>query len=153
VQTTITDDADTVTVKLEATQSTGEDGGSITYTASLVDAAGKPVTTNNDITVTLANGEVITIAAGSASAASDPVAVNRDDVFRKRTASATTSHRSAKPMLGQDGALEQLVADDTPVKTHPGRQRSGLCADQRGPIGRVRGRRPGLHRAPGRRQR
>ncbi|MDH1291573.1 hypothetical protein N5C43_09920, partial [Comamonas terrigena] len=99
VQTTITDDADTVTVKLEATQSTSEDGGSITYTASLVDAAGNPVTTRNDITVTLANGEVITIAAGSASAASDPVAVNRDDVYAETTASATTSHRSAKPML------------------------------------------------------
>jgi hypothetical protein len=101
VQTTITDDADTVTVKLEATQSTGEDGGSITYTASLVDAAGKPVTTNNAITVTLANGEVITIAAGSASAASDPVAVNRDDVYREADSISNHKDPSAKPMLAR----------------------------------------------------
>ncbi|WP_291591222.1 retention module-containing protein, partial [Comamonas sp. UBA7528] len=43
--TQVQDDADTVTVKLTATQATGEHGRTITYTASLVDAAGKPVTT------------------------------------------------------------------------------------------------------------
>uniref|UniRef100_UPI00397776FA hypothetical protein n=1 Tax=Halarcobacter bivalviorum TaxID=663364 RepID=UPI00397776FA len=38
----IKDDEDPVKVILEATTSTSEDGGSITYTAKLVDADGKP---------------------------------------------------------------------------------------------------------------
>jgi hypothetical protein len=63
-----------------------------------VDAAGKPVTTNNAITVTLANGEVITIAAGSASGVSDPVAVNRDDVFLEADSISNHINPSAKPM-------------------------------------------------------
>ncbi|TBU94604.1 retention module-containing protein, partial [Stutzerimonas kirkiae] len=49
----ISDTIDSVTVKLTATASTSEDGGSITYTASLVDANNNPVTTNNAISVTL----------------------------------------------------------------------------------------------------
>ena len=117
VQTTITDDVDTVTVKLEATTSTSEDGGSITYTASLVDAAGKPVTAHNDITVTLANGEVITIAAGSASADSDPVAVNRDDVYAENDSISNHIASVSEANAGAIGALEHLVADETPVKT------------------------------------
>jgi len=117
VQTTITDDADTVTVKLEATQSTGEDGGSITYTASLVDTSGKPVTTNNAITVTLANGEVITIAAGSASGVSDPVAVNRDDVYRETDSISNSIKTISEANAGKDGAFEKLVADTKSVST------------------------------------
>ncbi len=61
---TVNDTVDTVTVGLTATASVAE-GGQITYTATLTDANGAPVTTNNAITVTLANGEVITIAANS----------------------------------------------------------------------------------------
>ena len=117
VQTTITDDADTVTVQLTATTSTTEDGGSITYTASLVDAAGKPVTTHNDITVTLANGEVITIAAGSASGVSDPVAVNRDDVYRETDSISNSIKTISEANAGKDGAFEKLVADTKSVST------------------------------------
>uniref|UniRef100_UPI00261EC2ED retention module-containing protein n=1 Tax=uncultured Methylophaga sp. TaxID=285271 RepID=UPI00261EC2ED len=77
---TVNDTIDDVTVVLSATSSTSEDGGSITYTASLVDGDNNPVTTNNAITVTLANGESITIDAGDSSGDSAPVAVNQDDL-------------------------------------------------------------------------
>jgi hypothetical protein len=115
--TQVQDDADTVTVQLTATTSTTEDGGSITYTASLVDAAGKPVTTNNAITVTLANGEVITIAAGSASGVSDPVAVNRDDVFLEADSISNHITSISEANAGTTGALEHLEFDATPVQT------------------------------------
>ena len=84
VTTTIEDDNDEVEVKLTGTESTSEDGGSITYTATISQVA------NNDVTVTLnvgANGEAvsasnpaltITIPAGQLTADSSAIAVNKD---------------------------------------------------------------------------
>jgi surface adhesion protein len=57
VSTTVTDTVDTTNLSLSATGTVAE-GGSITYTATLTNAAGSPVT------VTLSNGSVITIEAG-----------------------------------------------------------------------------------------
>ncbi|RBL65034.1 hypothetical protein C3E98_045275, partial [Pseudomonas sp. MWU13-2625] len=57
VCTTVIDTVDTTTLYLSATNSVAE-GGSITYTATLTNAAGTPVT------VTLSNGSVITIEVG-----------------------------------------------------------------------------------------
>ena len=57
VTTTVTDTVDTTNLSLTATGSVAE-GGQITYTATLTNAAGSPVT------VTLSNGSVITIDAG-----------------------------------------------------------------------------------------
>ncbi|MED7670989.1 type I secretion protein, partial [Pseudomonas moraviensis subsp. stanleyae] len=57
VSTSVTDVADTTNLSLSATNSVAE-GGQITYTATLTNAAGSPVT------VTLSNGAVITIKAG-----------------------------------------------------------------------------------------
>ncbi|WP_414868175.1 immunoglobulin-like domain-containing protein, partial [Pseudomonas sp. IT-194MI4] len=54
VSTTVTDTVDTTNLSLSATDSVAE-GGQITYTATLTNAAGTPVT------VTLSNGAVITI--------------------------------------------------------------------------------------------
>jgi VCBS repeat-containing protein len=70
---TITDDTDATTVTLTATPSVAE-GGSITYTATLANAAFAPMT------VTLSNGATITIAAG-ATIGSTPVAAPSDDVY------------------------------------------------------------------------
>ena len=71
---------------------------------------------NNDITVTLANGEVITIAAGDASGTVD-VAAPTDDAYL--TAAITNSIASAvEANAGTAGALENLaVAGDTSVST------------------------------------
>ncbi|WP_414868176.1 immunoglobulin-like domain-containing protein, partial [Pseudomonas sp. IT-194MI4] len=54
VSTTVTDTVDTTNLSLSASNSVAE-GGQITYTATLTNAAGTPVT------VTLSNGAVITI--------------------------------------------------------------------------------------------
>ncbi|MFK3969092.1 immunoglobulin-like domain-containing protein, partial [Ensifer adhaerens] len=56
--TTITDSIDTTTVKLSTTDTAITEGGQITYTATLSNEAHAPVT------VTLSNGQVITIDAG-----------------------------------------------------------------------------------------
>ncbi len=112
---TVNDTVDTVTVGLTATASVAE-GGQITYTATLTDANGAPVTTNNAITVTLANGEVITIAANS-SAGEITVDAPVDDAYV--TDAITNSIATASEAnAGTPGALENLeVAGDTNVTT------------------------------------
>ena len=62
--TTITDSPDTTGLTLTATGAVVE-GGSITYTATLTNPAGTPVT------VTLSNGSVITIEAGKTTGSVD----------------------------------------------------------------------------------
>ncbi|EEF78887.1 retention module-containing protein [Methylophaga thiooxydans] len=117
VSTTITDDSDAVTVVLSATNSTSEDGGSITYTASLVDGDNNPVTTANAITVTLDNGETITIAAGSSSSDSAPVAVERDDVYLETDSIDNSITSVSEANAGSDGAFENLGYDASTVST------------------------------------
>ncbi|SMA50477.1 hypothetical protein EHSB41UT_04288 [Parendozoicomonas haliclonae] len=80
VVTNITDDSDTVTVTLTATPTTSEDGGSITYTATLANVDGLPIANHNGLTVTLANQQQITIQAGATSGTVD-LAIDRDDVW------------------------------------------------------------------------
>lgn len=116
VTTEITDDQDAVIVKLTATESTGEDGGSITYTASLEDAEGNTVTTNNAITVVLVNGEEITIEAND-SDGSVTIDVNRDDVFVEDDAITNAIESVTESDEGEVGAFESLQADNTEVST------------------------------------
>lgn len=114
----VTDTIDPVIVRLAATPSTSEDGGSITYTAriekvsdsSLVNAA-------NAITVTLTNGEVIVIPAGSSSASSDPVPVNRDDVWVETDAITNSIASVTEANSGSLGAFENLTFDGSTVST------------------------------------
>ena len=114
----VTDTIDPVIVRLSATPSTSEDGGSITYTAriekvsdsSLVNAA-------NAITVTLTNGEVIVIPAGSSSASSDPVPVNRDDVWIETDALDNSIASATEANSGSPGAFESLTFDGSTVST------------------------------------
>ncbi|MEX5590800.1 immunoglobulin-like domain-containing protein, partial [Pseudomonas urmiensis] len=73
VSTSVTDLQDTTTVSLSATPSVAE-GGSIVYTATLTNSAGTPVT------VTLSNGQTITIAANQTSG-SVTVAAPADDPY------------------------------------------------------------------------
>ncbi|WP_426202194.1 retention module-containing protein, partial [Pseudomonas sp. TWP3-1] len=74
VSTTVTDTVDTTNLSLSATGSVAE-GGQITYTATLTNAAGSPVT------VTLSNGAVITIDAGKTTG-TVTVPAPADDVYK-----------------------------------------------------------------------
>ncbi|MGF6129012.1 hypothetical protein QF019_004236 [Pseudomonas frederiksbergensis] len=103
VSTTVTDTADTTNLSLTATGAVDE-GGQITYTATLTNAAGTPVT------VTLSNGAVITIDAGKTSG-TVTVDAPKDDVYKD----AGTVEATIKGATG--GNFENLVSSDTPAVT------------------------------------
>ncbi|WP_311198555.1 immunoglobulin-like domain-containing protein, partial [Pseudomonas frederiksbergensis] len=104
VSTTVTDTVDTTNLSLSATNSVAE-GGQITYTATLTNAAGSPVT------VTLSNGAVITIAAGATSG-NVTVAAPADDVYKD----AGTVQATIKTATG--GNFESLVPSTAPAVTN-----------------------------------
>ena len=94
---------------LSATPSVDENG-TITYTATLTDKSGVPVTAHDTpVTVTLDSGKVITIAVGQSSG-SLPVTVG-NDVYKGPT-TVTESIKSA-----DGGNLEQVSPNTTPVTT------------------------------------
>ncbi|UOB24244.1 retention module-containing protein [Pseudomonas orientalis] len=108
--TTINDTIDKVDVVLNATTTVGE-GGNIVYTASLVDKNGAPVTnTTNPLTVTLDNGQSITIGVNQSSASVSVIAP--DDVY-KGDQTVTTA---IKTVTGGEH-FENLVPGTTPVNT------------------------------------
>ncbi|MGA5485927.1 LapA family giant adhesin, partial [Pseudomonas siliginis] len=103
VSTTVTDTVDTTNLSLSATNSVAE-GGQITYTATLTNAAGSPVT------VTLSNGAVITIKAGETTGTVN-VPAPADDVYKDAgTVQATISSATG-------GNFEKLVPSTTPAVT------------------------------------
>ncbi|OPG75225.1 hypothetical protein B1218_33080, partial [Pseudomonas ogarae] len=84
--------------------------GTITYTATLTDANGNPVTAQNGpVTVTLDSGKTITIAAGASSGVLD-VAVG-NDVYQ----GPTTVTESISTATG--GNLEAIAPNTAPVST------------------------------------
>ncbi|SMQ27817.1 surface adhesion protein [Pseudomonas helmanticensis] len=104
VSTTVTDTVDTTNLTLSATGTVAE-GGQITYTATLTNAAGSPVT------VTLSNGSVITIDAGKTTG-TVTVAAPADDVYKDAgTVQATISNATG-------GSFENLVTSNTPAVTN-----------------------------------
>ncbi|MFJ2686125.1 immunoglobulin-like domain-containing protein [Pseudomonas sp. NPDC087342] len=103
VSTTVTDTTDTTNLSLSAT-GTVDEGGQITYTATLTNAAGTPVT------VTLSNGAVITIDAGKTTG-TVTVDAPKDDVYKD----AGTVEATIKGATG--GNFENLVSSDTPAVT------------------------------------
>ncbi|WP_426232645.1 LapA family giant adhesin [Pseudomonas sp. TWP3-2] len=103
VSTTVTDTVDTTNLSLSATGSVAE-GGQITYTATLTNAAGSPVT------VTLSNGAVITIEAGKTTG-TVTVPAPTDDVYKDAgSVQATISTATG-------GNFENLVPSTTPAVT------------------------------------
>ncbi|MCU0092947.1 type I secretion C-terminal target domain-containing protein [Pseudomonas koreensis] len=103
VSTTVTDTVDTTNLSLSATNSVAE-GGSITYTATLTNAAGTPVT------VTLSNGSVITIEAGKTTG-TVTVPAPADDVYKDAgNVQATITNATG-------GNFENLVTSTTPAVT------------------------------------
>ncbi|MFP0196746.1 retention module-containing protein [Pseudomonas sp. PHC1] len=103
VSTTVTDTVDTTNLSLSATSTVAE-GGSITYTATLTNAAGSPVT------VTLSNGSVITIEAGKTTG-TVTVPAPADDVYKDAgNVQATITNATG-------GNFENLVTSNTPAVT------------------------------------
>ncbi|WDR36096.1 retention module-containing protein, partial [Pseudomonas serboccidentalis] len=103
VSTTVTDTVDTTNLSLSATPAVNE-GGQITYTATLTNAAGTPVT------VTLSNGAVITIDAGKTTG-TVTIDAPKDDVYKD----AGTVEATIKGATGGD--FENLVTSNTPAVT------------------------------------
>ncbi|MBB2889806.1 Ca2+-binding RTX toxin-like protein, partial [Pseudomonas umsongensis] len=101
--TTVTDTIDTTTVTLNATASAAE-GGTVTYTATV----GAPVT-GSPVTVSLANGQTITIDVGKTTGTVTTAAPN----------DALTGHAPLTNSITNvsGGNYENLVADKTPVST------------------------------------
>ncbi|EJM70995.1 type 1 secretion target domain containing protein, partial [Pseudomonas sp. GM50] len=103
VSTTVTDTVDTTNLSLSATNSVAE-GSQITYTATLTNAAGTPVT------VTLSNGAVITIDAGKTTG-TVTVDAPKDDVYKDAgTVEATITGATG-------GNFENLVTSNTAAVT------------------------------------
>ncbi|WP_256587022.1 retention module-containing protein, partial [Pseudomonas sp. Irchel 3E19] len=103
VSTTVTDTTDTTNLSLSATGSVAE-GGQITYTATLTNAAGSPVTVN------LSNGSVITIEAGKTTG-TVTVPAPADDVYKD----AGKVEVTIKDATG--GNFENLVPSTVPAVT------------------------------------
>ncbi|HHS7812676.1 TPA: retention module-containing protein, partial [Pseudomonas putida] len=101
--TEVTDTIDTSTVKLTADTSVVE-GGTVTYTATV----GAPVT-GSPVTVTLANGQTITIEVGKTTGTVTTTAPN----------DALNGHEPLSNAITDvsGGNYENLVADKTPVST------------------------------------
>ncbi|WP_414922639.1 retention module-containing protein, partial [Pseudomonas sp. IT-P294] len=101
--TDVTDTLDTSTVKLTATESAAE-GGVVTYTATV----GAPVT-GSPVTVSLANGQTITIDIGKTTGFVTTLAPN----------DALTGHAPLTNSITNvsGGNYENLVADKSPVST------------------------------------
>ncbi|KMT64335.1 von Willebrand factor A, partial [Catenovulum maritimum] len=105
VTTAITDTVDATGLSLSAIDSLTEAGGTITYTATLTNAA------DTDVTITLANEQTITIAAGQTQGSVDLVVAADEDAIVDAT-SITNSIASAT-----GGNFENLVVDQTTVTT------------------------------------
>ncbi|MFK5669339.1 retention module-containing protein, partial [Pseudomonas shirazica] len=102
-QTTINDSVDTTTATLTATPSVTE-GGVITYTVTLSNPAQTPVT------VTLSNGQTITVEAGKTQGSVD-FETPANDVYNNGSTVSTT-------ITGATGGnFEQLVPNPTPAQT------------------------------------
>nr|WP_312819213.1 immunoglobulin-like domain-containing protein [Pseudomonas sp.] len=103
VSTTVTDVQDATTVSLTATPSVAE-GGQIVYTATLTSPA------QTAVTVTLSNGQTITIGA-SQSSGSITVAAPADDVYIGTSTVSTTITNAT------GGNFESLVVNPAPAVT------------------------------------
>ncbi|MES9957324.1 MAG: immunoglobulin-like domain-containing protein, partial [Sedimenticola sp.] len=103
--TEIVDTVDTTTVSLGATGQITEAGGTVTYTATVDNAPA------SDLTITLSNGETITIEAGETSGTVDVTVAADEDAIADATSMSAT-------ITGTDGGgYEQLAVDATPATT------------------------------------
>ena len=103
--TNVTDTVDTTTVSLSATGSITEAGGTITYTANVDNP------TDTAMTVTLSNGETVTIEAGDSSGTVDVAVAADEDVYAEGSSISTTISSTS------GGNFETVSIDSTPAVT------------------------------------
>jgi hypothetical protein len=116
VSTTVTDDADPTTVSVSASAANVAEGGSIVYTVALSNAV-----TGSPLTVTLSNGQSVTIPVGQSSASTAPfnvraddVQVQPDDTLTVTVAGSTGGNFEA---LTPTGSAVTIVSDNADVST------------------------------------
>ncbi|MCR5882729.1 hypothetical protein LRS03_07625 [Rhizobacter sp. J219] len=116
VATLVSDDADPTTVTVSASAANVTEGGSIVYTVSLSNAvSGSP------LTVTLSNGQSVTIPVGASSASTAAFNVRADDVQVQAddtlTVTVTGSTGGNFEALTPTGSAVTTVSDDADVST------------------------------------
>ncbi|MNF28602.1 Leukotoxin [compost metagenome] len=109
---TIGDTISEVTATLTVDKTTVTEGGQVTYTVTLTNAAGLPINNHGELTFKLSDGTTITVPANGTSG-SAVVTVN-DDVFTGGQASLVNKLESVS---GGNGKFEQLTLKDTTLTT------------------------------------
>ncbi|WP_143497492.1 immunoglobulin-like domain-containing protein, partial [Pseudomonas sp. Irchel s3h17] len=109
---TIGDTTSEVIATLSVDKTTVTEGGQITYTVTLTNAAGLPINNHEALTFKLSDGTTITVPANGTSG-SAVVTVN-DDVFTGGQASLVNKLESVS---GGNGKFEQLTLKDTTLTT------------------------------------
>src|SRR5690606_838009 len=113
VSTVVTDDVDTVVATLTASpESLSEEGGQITYTVTLTNKDGLPVTGHQGLTFTLADGTKVEITAGQASGSQAVVVESTDDNVIGGQDAVTNSIESVS---GADAFEDLVTAGETSV--------------------------------------
>ncbi|MFD1009138.1 retention module-containing protein, partial [Oceanisphaera ostreae] len=114
---TVEDTTDVVTATLSVDNATANEGaGDLTYTVTLQDAAGQPVNANNDVTVTLASGNTVTILANTSSITFSQ-AVQGDDVYVDGETVSQAITGVSEAGAGTPGSFENLTFNGTAVDT------------------------------------
>ena len=109
---TINDTTSEVIAKLTVDKSTVVEGGAVTYTVTLTNAAGLPINNHDAMTFTLTDGKTINVAAN---ASTGTLVVNTvDDVY---TGGQTTLVNKLETVTGGNAKFEQLTLDKTTLTT------------------------------------
>ena len=114
--TTVSDNADPTTASLTVSAATVAEGGSLVYTVALSNAV-----TGTPLTLSLSNGQTITIPVGQSSGSSAPFAVRGDDLHRQAddTLSVTITGSSGGNFeaVTPAGTAVTTVRDDADIST------------------------------------
>jgi len=109
---TINDTTSEVIAKLTVDKSTVVEGGAVTYTVTLTNAAGLPINNHDAMTFTLTDGRTINVPANTSTGT---LVVNTvDDVY---TGGQTTLVNKLETVSGGSAKFEQLTLDKTTLTT------------------------------------
>ncbi|WP_235992993.1 immunoglobulin-like domain-containing protein, partial [Pseudomonas sp. p50(2008)] len=109
---TINDTTSEVIAKLTVDKSTVVEGGAVTYTVTLTNAAGLPINNHDAMTFTLTDGKTINVPANTSTGT---LIVNTvDDVY---TGGQTTLVNKLETVSGGNAKFEQLTLDKTTLTT------------------------------------
>ena len=99
---------------LTVDKTTVAEGGSVTYTVTLTNAAGMPMASHGELTFTLTDGTVVKIPANGTTGSCSITA--KDDIFWRRSGQSSTSwNRSGQQLREADprpGPIHTTVTDE-----------------------------------------